>query len=68
MSTEDDGVRDEVEGLLERHGDAAAEELIKTARFSRRMIAVMFTIFGLMFLAVGGVIVGAIVSGGPTGS
>ena len=52
-----DEVRDQVEGLLERHGDEAADELVKTLRTTRRMSLAMFVVVGVTFVVIAGLIV-----------
>jgi hypothetical protein len=65
MDERPDPMKEQIEELLDRHGDEAAEEILKTARTMRRMWLVMFIVIGVVFVSVAGLIIWMIASGGP---
>ena len=63
---EKDGLQSELEGMLERHGDEAADEIVRTIRTTRRVSLAMFAVFGVVFLVVAGLIVWMIIQMGSS--
>lgn len=52
-----DELSEQIGGVVERHGDEIADEVVKTSRLIRGMTIGMFVIFALLFVVVIGVIV-----------
>lgn len=52
-----DDLSQQLGGIVERHGDEIADEVVKTSRLIRGMTIGMFVIFGILFVVVLGVIV-----------
>jgi hypothetical protein len=52
-----DELSEQIGGIVERHGDEIADEVVKTSRLIRGMTVGMFVIFVLLFIVVLGVIV-----------
>ena len=54
---EPDELKEQIGGVVERHGDEVVEEMVKTVRTVRRLSIGMLVVFGVMFLVVLGFIV-----------
>jgi hypothetical protein len=52
-----DELSEQIGGIVERHGDEIADEVVETSRLIRGMTVGMFVIFVLLFIVVLGVIV-----------
>ena len=52
-----DDLKDQLSGLVDRHGDDLVEEVVKTSRFARRAAVVMFVVWAVVaILIIGGAI------------
>jgi hypothetical protein len=57
---QNDELKDQVGGVVERHGDEVVEEMVKTVRTVRRISIGMLFVFGVVFLSALGFIVWAV--------